>query len=152
MTDPWVAVTSVRYSALSALLTLVGQHPSAAGVETWPGWPGDKHVTSQMLWCDDISGTVDAPLSQAGRLPRDDRFSLGLSIVIVGAASMDAAMVRLFEVVGAVEHVLADDHTLGGAAGVVSAQMTDARQSAAVTPDGAVAFAELTVDVFSRLG
>jgi hypothetical protein len=60
-------------------------------------------------------------------------------------------MSRLFELVAVVENLLADDTSLGDLDGVLSAELTNGRQTSAMFPEGPTAYGELILTIETRL-
>ena len=144
-----MATTNIRWTVTKTLIDLIRAHPSVIGVQVEPGWPGDTEA--EAIWVDELDGEVDMPLMMGGRKIRDDRFTIPFEIRVANRDDLDSTMERLLELVAAIEDVTADDPTLGGLDSMPSAVISHERQICARTPDGHIGFAEVVVDVHSRL-
>jgi hypothetical protein len=116
-----------------------------------PGWPGDRVPQAELIWLDEIDGTVNIPVMTGGRKPRDDIFNLPLQIRVIGYGTLTDTMQRLTTIVATVEDLLADDTSLADLDGVLSAEVTEERQTSAMFPEGPTGFAEVVVTVSTRL-
>lgn len=147
-----MASTANRWDVTVHLCDLAGAHPNIGEAKAWPVWPGDKQVTSEMIVGDMIEGESSVPTMKAGRLHRDDRFTILFQFSVMSQKhSFEDAMGRLFELLAIFEDICADDSTLESFPGVVSAVVSTNRQWPVSTPEGAIARGELTVDVHARL-
>lgn len=145
------AVTVARWQILSALLNMLRTNATMTNVGVWPGWPGDQNVTPEMVWLEEITGTLDIPVFGGPRMRRDDQFTMPFLVQASGQLTIDDAMDRIVHITGAFETIVADDATLEDADSVVSAQITDLAHTVALTPEGPLAYARLVVSVHSRL-
>lgn len=141
----------MRWLLAKHLVDLIRDHGACAGVQVTPAWPGDRNQTAEMIWLGDIEGVMALPVGVGGRKPRDDKFDLRVLFRVAQLADLDATLSRLFELVGAVEDVLADDPTLAEFDGVLSAEAGTCNQAVMTTPDGVVAFGLIEIAVHSRL-
>ena len=148
-----MATTSIRWAAVQRIVDLIEADADIddTAVSVQPGWPGDRIVQKQLIWIDEITGDTRIPVMVGGRKERDDVFEITLYFRIAGLFDLSATMDRTFELVAIAEDILANDTSLGGLDGVISAEITSERMSCAMFPEGPVAFAELTIQVSSRL-
>jgi hypothetical protein len=145
------ATTSVRWQATEQVCALLRSSPSLTGVTVEPGWPGDRVPAAQLIWFDEIDGAISVPVMTGGRKQRADTFTLSIQIRVIGLGTLDETMSRLFEIVGVVENLLADDTSLGDLDGVLSAELTNGRQTSAMFPEGPAAYGELILTIETRL-
>ena len=136
------ATTSVRWQATEQVCTLLRSAPALTGVTVEPGWPGDRVPAAQLIWFDEIDGPISVPVMTGGRKQRADTFTLSLQIRVIGLGTLDETMSRLFELVAVVENLLA---------GVLSAELTNGRQTSAMFPEGPTAYGELILTIETRL-
>lgn len=154
-----MATTSIRWALTRHMVARLANLPALSGVGVWPAWPGDKKVSREMLYVDELAGALNIPLSEGpnNRHSRDDKFDIVFLTRIAGTKAEDprtgliAAGDRLAVVVGVLEDWLADDPSLDEFDGVVSAEISDARSAIGMTQEGPMAFGQLTVSVHSRL-
>lgn len=145
------ATTSIRWKAAEQLVALLRSSPLLTGVTVSPGWPGDRVPAAQLIWIDELSGPVNIPVMTGGRKQRADEFTVSVQMRVLGLGTLDETMSRLFELVGVVENLLADDTSLADLDGVLSAELTDARQTSAMFPEGPAAYGELILTIETRL-
>ena len=145
------ATTSVRWQATEQVCSLLRSAPALTGVTVEPGWPGDRVPAAQLIWFDEIDGPISVPVMTGGRKQRADTFTLSMQIRVIGLATLDETMSRLFEIVAVVENLLADDTSLGNLNGVLSAELTNGRQTSAMFPEGPTAYGELILTIETRL-
>ena len=143
--------TSIRWQAAERVVSLLRAEPLLRSVSIEPGWPGDRVPQAELIWLDEIDGTVNIPVMTGGRKQRDDIFNLPFQIRVLGYATLAETMERLTTLVATIEDVLADDTSLLELDGVLSAEVTEERQTSAMFPEGPVGFAEVVVTVSSRL-
>ncbi len=143
--------TSIRWQAAERVVSLLRAEPLLRSVSIEPGWPGDRVPQAELIWLDEIDGTVNIPVMTGGRKQRDDIFNLPFQIRVLGYATLSETMERLTTLVATIEDVLADDTSLLELDGVLSAEVTEERQTSAMFPEGPVGFAEVVVTVSSRL-
>lgn len=143
--------TSIRWQAAERVVSLLRSTAALQGVTIEPGWPGDRVPQAELIWLDEIDGTINIPVMTGGRKQRDDTFTLPFQFRVAGRGTLSETMERLLFLVSTVEDTLADDTSLMDLDGVLSAEVTDERQTSAMFPEGPVAFAELTITVSSRL-
>jgi hypothetical protein len=86
-----------------------------------------------------------------GRKQRDDIFTLPFQIRVIGYGTLTDTMHRLTQIVATIEDTLADDTSLADLDGVLSAEVTEERQTSAMFPEGPAGFAEVVVTVSTRL-
>lgn len=146
-----MATTSIDWTVAKAIVDTLRADTTLRGVSVEPGWPGDQGVVEQMIWLDDTESDTSIPVMTGTRMARDDLFDLSWQIRVAGRPTLDATRTRMAELVAAVENVLADSPTLSDLDGVVSAEITRRRSVAARTPSGILGFAEVIVQVHSRL-
>ncbi len=145
------ATTSVRWQATEQVCALLRSAPALTGVTVEPGWPGDRVPAAQLIWFDEIDGPISVPVMTGGRKQRADTFTLSMQIRVIGLGTLDETMSRLFELVAVVENLLADDTSLGDLDGVLSAELTNGRQTSAMFPEGPTAYGELILTIETRL-
>lgn len=145
------ATTSIRWQATNQLVTLLRSSPILSGVTVEPGWPGDRVPAAELIWLDEIDGQIAVPVMTGGRKQRADTFTLSIQIRVIGLGTLDETMSRLFELVAVVENLLADDTSLGNLDGVLSAELTNGRQTSATFPEGPAAYGELILTIETRL-
>lgn len=146
-----MATVNIRWQVVSKIIDLISSNPLIAGVTVAPGWPGERNHLAQIIWIDDIDGNVEIPVMTGGRKQRNDDFDIPIQFQVLGFVNLDDTMRRLTELVAIVEDTLADDTSLDNLDGVLSAQITRERMTSAVTTEGPVGFAEVTVSVTTRL-
>lgn len=146
-----MATVNIRWTVVSKIIDLISSSPLVAGVTVAPGWPGERNHLAQIIWIDDIDGNVEIPVMTGGRKQRNDDFDIPIQFQVLGFVNLDDTMRRLTELVAIVEDTLADDTSLDNLDGVLSAQITRERMTSAVTTEGPVGFAEVTVSVTTRL-
>jgi hypothetical protein len=145
------ATTSIRWQTCEQLVNLLRASASLSGVTVEPGWPGDRVPVAQLIWLDEIDGQIAVPVMTGGRKQRADTFTLSIQMRVIGLGTLDETMTRLFELVAVVENLLANDTSLGSLDGVLSAELTNGRQTSAMFPEGPAAYGELILTVESRL-
>lgn len=146
-----MATINIRWKVVSKIIDLIQSNPLVAGVTVAPGWPGERNHLAQIIWIDDIDGNVEIPVMTGGRKQRNDTFDIPIQFQVLGLVSLDDTMNRLTELVAIVEDTLADDTSLDNLDGVLSAEITRERMTSAVTTEGPVGFAEVTVSISTRL-
>jgi len=146
-----VATTSIRWEAAKRVVSLLQAAPTLATVTIEPGWPGDRVKLAELIWLDEIDGNVNIPVMTGGRKQRDDVFTLPLQIRVIGYGTLNETMERLMVIVGIIEDTLAADTSLASLDGVLSAEVTEERQTSAMFPEGPTGFAEVVVTVSTRL-
>lgn len=144
-----MAETTIRWACTEHVIDLISRRLD--GVSVYPGWPGDKLTTAEMVWVSELDGEIAIPVMTGGRKQRDDKFTIPLQVRVTGRPDLSATMGRLSEIVATVEDVLASDSTLGDWDGVVSAEITGERFTATETPSAYVGFAEVVVSIHARL-
>jgi hypothetical protein len=145
------ATTSIRWIAAERVVSLLRSEPLLTGVTVEPGWPGDRVATAELIWLDEIDGSVNIPVMTGGRKQRDDVFTLPLQIRVIGLGTLDETMSRVTTLVATIEDLLADDTSLADLDGVLSAEVTEERQTSSMFPEGPAGFAEVVVTVSTRL-
>lgn len=145
------ATTSIRWLAAERVVSLLRTSPLLQNVTIEPGWPGDRVRQAELIWLDEIDGSVNIPVMTGGRKQRDDVFTLPLQIRVIGYGTLTDTMERLTTLVSTVEDLLADDTSLADLDGVLSAEVTEERQTSAMFPEGPAGFAEVVVTVSARL-
>lgn len=146
-----MATTSIRWEAAKRVVSLLQAAPTLANVTIEPGWPGDRVKQAELIWLDEIDGNVNIPVMTGGRKQRDDVFTLPLQIRVIGYGTLNETMARLMVIVGIIEDTLAADTSLNSLDGVLSAEVTEERQTSAMFPEGPTGFAEVVVTVSTRL-
>lgn len=123
-----------------------------AGVKVSDGWPGDTEVAPEMLWCDDeITTETTYPLASAGRKRRNETITYTWNIRCAERPTRQAAHVRMSELIADVENECAEFVELADIAGIVDVAVTTGRRSVLDTPDGLIGFAQVVVQVDTRL-
>jgi hypothetical protein len=148
-----MATTSIRWEACKRIVSLIeaDQDIEDTAVSVQPGWPGDRIIQKELIWIDEITGDTRIPVMTGGRKERDDEFEITLNFRVVGLHDLEDTMDRIFALVAIVENILADDTSLDALDGVLSAEITSQRMSCAMFPEGPVAYAELKIQISSRL-
>lgn len=146
-----MATTNIRWAVVSKIVDLISSSPLTVGVTIAPGWPGDRDHLAQIIWIDDIDGTVQIPVMTGGRKQRNDDFDVPIQFQVIGMVNLADTMARISELVAIVENLLADDTSLDDLDGVMSAEITRERMTSAVVTEGPVGFAEVVVSVSTRL-
>ena len=143
----------MRWEVMGAVVSALRDADILRGVDVFGGWPGDRNVTAEMVWIGaDVRGNSEIPVATAGRKQYDDKFSFPLEIRIVGRESLEAAAARSSDVMAAVLDTMQTDPTLGNLADLVTATVDSMRGPyAEVTPDGPMAWAEITVSAHLRI-
>jgi hypothetical protein len=153
------SLSVVRWRVLRHCTTRMRNAAEMSGVGVWPGWPGDKFVTSEMVWCNEVDGTLDLPFStgEDSRHPRSDEFSITWLTRVAGTlvadpeTAMDATGDRLAVIHGAIESILADDPTLDDLDGLLEAKLTEASQVTPMTEEGPIGWGRLVMSCTARL-
>ena len=96
------ATTSIRWLAAERIVSLLRAAPLLANVTVEPGWPGDRVPQDELIWLDEIDGTVNIPVMTGGRKQRDDVFNLPLQIRVIGYGTLTDTMQRLTTIVATV--------------------------------------------------
>jgi hypothetical protein len=106
-----------------------------------------------MVWVGaDVTGNAEIPVATAGRKQYDDKFTFPLECRVAGRENLEAAAARVSAVMAAVLDTLQTDPTLGNLADLVTATVESMRGPyAEVTPDGPMAWAEVTVSAHLRI-
>ena len=147
-----MATTSIRWTAINRIITLLTAEPKMTGVLIASGWPGEQIAkTAQLVWVDEIDGEVSMPVMVGGRKERNDNFDIPLQIRVLGFGTVDDTMKRITEIVSVIEDTLADDTSLDGLDGVLGAEITRERMTSAMLTEGPAGFAEVIVSVYTRL-
>lgn len=147
-----MATTSIRWAAVKQIVDLLSTSPLMANVTVCPGFPGEEIAkTRELIYVDEVDGQVSIPVMVGGRKERNDDFDIPLEVKVIGFVSLDDTMRRLTEIVSVIEDTLADDTSLGGLDGVLSAEITRERMTSAQLPEGPVGFAQVVVSISTRL-
>lgn len=146
-----MATTSIRWVVAKRLVEVFAADARMSGVAVHPTWPGDKNVTAEMVWIGPLEGDVTREVMTGSRLWRDDIFTAPIRARVAIGASTDDAMTRLSEIVGTVDDVLASNAGLSNLDGVISAVVIFEGLTPAQTPEGLFAFAEMTLQIHTRL-
>ncbi len=138
---------------MGAIVAALRNAPSLRGVDIHGGWPGDRNVTAEMVWLGaDVTGDAEIPVATAGPKHYDDKFTFPLEVRVAGSGDLDAAAARASAVMAAVLDTLREDPTLGDLADLVTATVEQMRGPyAEVTPEGPMAWAEVTVAAHLRI-
>ena len=151
--------TAARFGLILHVVERLRLAPAVSGVGVFPGWPGDKYDTGDLIWCSNITGTLDIPVSSGSDLrhPRDDMWSVEWLFKVVGPVAGDPMTAlsgtadRLGLLIAALEDMCADDPSLDDWPGVVSVEITDTDQTFSLTPERPVGFGRAVLDVHTRL-
>lgn len=149
-----MATSPNRWSCVDTLIGLLEAAPGLEKVQISPGFPGDVAAAREAIWADAIEGTFTPEVLTGPRRTLDDHFTIPFTIRIAGHRDFHAAMNRMDAVLAAAYQPLVDGtSTLEELDGVVSAIPSRLRgPMAGQTPsDGVVVFAELTVEVHTRI-
>lgn len=139
-----------RWTVAEAILDAVREVPSMVGVSVTATWPGDE-VGDEAVWLDSLEGELTNPVAKDGRRWRDDRFEVPLNVRIVGKPTDSQCMLRLSEICGAIESVMAEPTTVLEVEGVQSVDAPEVSMFGAEMRDGFVGRGEVRVPVHSRL-
>lgn len=122
-------------------------------VDVHPGWPGDRFVTDRMVWAGfDVRGELDIPVMTGGRKQYDDRFDFPLEIRVAGMTTPDACLMECDRIMTETISILQEDPGLGDLPLVIAAVVEDMRgPSVEVTPDGPIAYGQVTIQVHLRI-
>jgi hypothetical protein len=145
-----VATTSIRWAVTKHLVDLLRADPDLAGVRVEPGYPGDD-AGAECVWVYGLDGDLSIPVMTGGRKQRDDRFEIPFQVAVQNNRDLDSTFTRLTQIVAAIEDVLANDPSMGGIDGVVSAEITRERLSCGPSRQLWMGVAEVVVSVHSRL-
>lgn len=128
--------------------TVAGMH----NVGVTLSYPGDE-IGIDAIWLARIDGASDVPTSKAGRLQRDDIYTLTWEIRTTDHGDAAAAMLRVEALAAVVDGMLADDSTLGGLDGLLWATYggMDRGPLPVQTPTGFIGFGEFTIAAHARL-
>lgn len=149
----------VRGRILRHTLTRLHGSPALALVGVWPCYPGEEHETPEMIWCGDLDGQLEIPVSTGADLrhPRDDAFDIDIYVRINSQVLADpftaflATYDRLAEVLGVIENLLADDPTLDEMPALVDAQLTRSAQTVRPSNEGPIGWGLCTLTAHTRL-
>jgi hypothetical protein len=146
-----MATTSVRYSVINAIVTALRAKSALSAVNVQPCYPGDRNIFAETIWIDQVDGNLDIPVMVGGRKEYDDTFNVPVEIRVAGQITAEDCRSRLETLASIVRDVLQDDPTLSNLDGVVSAVMEDQKSYASGTPDGYIGFAEIVINVHTRI-
>lgn len=146
-----VATVSTVPAVKSALVTLLtSQLP---GIQVKYGRPADNQLARECVYVAEAVGNHRIPVFKGtGRKPREERYSVEVVVAVIqerGEVSVSEA--RAFELLEAVENVVADDPTLGGVDGLIHAIAGDWETVADQTVGGPAAVIRFNVDCLARL-
>ncbi len=147
-----MASASIRTIAAQRLLDLLVQRPGMLDVTAGLVFPGDE-IGRDAVWLDRIEGSAEIPTSRAGRLDRDDTWTMTIEYRTTDHGTALDAMARIEELAAVLDGLLADDHTLGDLDGLLWATyggMTNGPLPVQ-TPTGFVGFGEVVVSCRARL-
>lgn len=146
-----MTTTLNRWETVQAIVTALRASSALTGVQITTGFPGDRNVTAEAIWIDLIDGQLEIPVMTGGRKEYDDTFDIPIEVRIAGQIDGDYVRGRLEDVAGTVLTILQNDTQLSNLDGIVSATVTRIRSDVNGTPDGYIGFAEVTVEVHSRI-
>ncbi|CAB5217847.1 hypothetical protein UFOVP209_23 [uncultured Caudovirales phage] len=146
-----MATTSVRYAVINAIVTALRSKAALSAVNVQPCYPGDRNIFAETIWIDQVDGNLDIPVMVGGRKEYDDIFNVPVEIRVAGQITPEDCRSRLETLASIVRDCLQDDPTLSGLDGVVSAVMEDQKSYASGTPDGYIGFAEIVINVHTRI-
>lgn len=142
--------TAIRWQCVQRYNELLQEHPQLVDVTVSPR-PGDD-TGPEFIWVQNIEGEMSIPTSKAGRLHRDDKFTITYWAQVALGDDLDTTMERTEELMGACGDVLADESQLDDLDGVLSAVLAAVNGPLIVeTPAGFFGMAQLDVDVHTRL-
>lgn len=152
-------IAAARLDVLRHLIIRLRQDQALTGVSVWNGWPGDRDVSTEMLWAGELTGDCDVPVltGSGSRHPRSDEWTIDWYIRAAGVAAaspqaaVDATHDRLVVIAGALEDLAADDPTLDEQPTLTAAVITHVDQAVTVTPDGPIGFGHVVLTCESRL-
>lgn len=143
--------TSIRWEAVTKIAELIQLNPLASGVDVTRFFAGDEQGRESICFAS-VHGDVTNPVAQANRLQREDDFTLVWEIRTADHDGVDEAMARLYELVSIFDEILADAPSLDDLDGVLWAHFDGIQKEIPVnTPAGFTAFAEVSIQVQSRL-
>lgn len=146
------STTSIRWVATKQVIDLVRAQPGADRVLVESGWPGDKNVTSEMIWVDTITDSVnEIPVMTGSRMHRDDHFTIVLLTRVASQRTLDETMTRLEELGALIEDPPADSPTLDDLDSVVSADFVTTDLTCGQTPQGPVGYGRHELRLHTRL-
>lgn len=143
------ATHSIRHIVEAEIVQqLRGKYGTDVGVDV--GYPGDT-LRKRHVFVLKTEGSVQVPTVKAGRLHRDDEFKITWRMGVAGEGrDLADAKAAAAALVQGLEDILADDASLG-VEGVMAAEVTYIEGvNAWLSPEGANAFADVTVDVHAR--
>lgn len=146
-----MATALVRWPICQQFIALLRDQPLLAGVQVEPGWPGDQ-LAAEAIWVDGMDGQLTLPVMMAGRKIVDDKFLLTIVFHVTNRTDLYDTQNRLSEMVSAALNVIQNDPGLDNFDGVLDSDPPTIRGPvAALSPEGHVGYADLTVNVHSRI-
>ena len=140
-----------RWTVAEAILDAVRSSPMiGVGVSVTATWPGDE-IADEAVWLDSLEGELSNPVLNAGRRYRDDLFEVPLNVRIAGKPTDSQTMLRLAEICGAIESVMAEPTTVLEVEGVISVDAPEVSMFGAEMRDGFIGRGEVRIPVHSRL-
>jgi hypothetical protein len=138
---------------VQAIIYQLQHAPALLGVDVFPAYPGDEAPPAYICFTGHIEGTVDYPTVMAGRLQRDDTFTLTFGIRLQQQLDPDSTMVELGRITTAINDVFATNPGLDGLDGDVAALVTreESWGPTEVRGNGWYADAEIDVQVTARI-
>jgi len=149
-----MAEPTIRWACITRILELLREREELANVSITPGYAGDEAGT-ECIWVDDVDGDMNVPVMRGPDAPvtYDDTFRLPIEIkVVADGKDHDETRARLAEIEATVIEVIARRSQLGALPGVISARITEARESSGeIRAVGTLAFAEVVTTVHYRI-
>jgi len=144
------ATVSTVPDVKTALVNLIGAQ--LPGIQVVYGRPADNQLKRECVYVGDATGSHRIPVFKAGRKAREERYS----VEVVIAVAKDRGQVsdsegRAFELLEAVENVVADDPTLGGVDGLIHAIAGEWAAGADQSTVGPAAVIAFNIECLARL-
>lgn len=142
--------TNIRHLIKKAFISALRQKLRGVQVEYY--WPGEA-IENEAVWAESCTGSTEVPTMKSGRLHRQDDFTLTV-VFRVGPAGQNAETneARLMELVGALDDVMSEDHTLKGLGGLqdFGAEAQYDGPDSFMTPNGVVSVLVADIAINSR--
>lgn len=145
-----MATTSTVPAVKAAVVTAVAA--ALPSVQVVWGRPSDTAIARETVYIADVSGNHRIPVMTSGRKHREEEVSIDVVVAVLKArGTSQAAEERAWELLDALENVLADDPTLTAVDGLVHATLGDLRVETDIAKEGGVCIIVTSIDVLSRL-
>lgn len=117
--------TSAQLATKAALYELLDGAPTLAGVEVSWGYPSKPK--KEGVYVGNIRGEYE-PYALGTTMPRQEEFTIDLTVAAQGARSQRTVTERLYELAALVEALLVADHTLGGVVRYAALESSELRE------------------------